>query len=136
MILVDTGIWIDFWLERSYTDPLADLLAHNAVVTHELIIAELALADLGTPKVRAEALTEIQNLPRVPTASSDELLVFLDNTKLGAGSQEGLTAVDTHLLASLLLARVQLWTREKPLGDLASQLGHAYTETVAASKSG
>ena len=123
MILVDTGIWLDFWLERPYTDPLVKLLEDNVVLGHELVIEELALGQLGSPPVREEALQELRKLPMAPLARLDEVMALVEQEQL-AGKE--LNVAGAHLLASARMASAQLWTREKRTAEVAQSLGHLY----------
>ncbi|MBX2977218.1 MAG: PIN domain-containing protein [Ignavibacteriaceae bacterium] len=44
MILVDTSVWIDFL--RYDNDKLRQLLINNKIVTHQLVIGELACGNI------------------------------------------------------------------------------------------
>jgi predicted nucleic acid-binding protein len=123
VILVDTGIWIDFWLERPYTDPLAGLLEENVVLGHELVIEELALGYLGAPAVREEALRELRALPMAPMARVDEVVALIEQHRLVG---KDLNVVGAHLVASSRMANAQLWTREKRAAEIAEALGQLY----------
>lgn len=116
MILVDTSIWIDH-LHR----PVATLstLLHDAQVsTHPLVIGELAL---GSLRDRATVLGLLSGLPTTPTATSTEVLAFVELHELHG---VGLSLVDAHLLAALSLsARDRLWTRDRRLRTAAGELG-------------
>jgi predicted nucleic acid-binding protein len=123
VILIDTGIWLDFWLERRYTDALAKLLEDNVVLGHELVIEELALGYLGAPPVREEALRELTKLPMGPMAKLDEVVALVEQQRL-AGKE--LNVVGAHLLASSRMANAQLWTRDRRTAEIAEAMGQLY----------
>jgi predicted nucleic acid-binding protein len=123
VILVDTGIWIDFWLERPYTNALARLLEENVVLGHDLVIEELALGHLGAPPVREEALQELRKLPMGPLARLAEVMALVEQERL-AGKE--LNVVGAHLLASSRMANAQLWTRDRRTAEIAQALGQLY----------
>lgn len=116
MILVDTSVWID---HLRTTDPtLTELLASDEVACHPLVIQELAL---GSLKNRDLVLVALGRLRQCPSLSHDEVLILVSSRGLRG---KGLSAVDAHLLGSVLLAPgTQLWTRDKGLGTSARLLG-------------
>lgn len=116
MILIDTSIWIDH-LNR--TEPrLVELLGHDEVAAHPLVIEELAL---GSIKDRTTILRLLENLQTFPVLSHDELLLLVDAHHLWG---RGLSAVDVHLLGSVRLAPGgRLWTRDKRLLAACNDIG-------------
>jgi predicted nucleic acid-binding protein len=120
VILIDTSIWIDFWKKRSGTDALVNLLEDDQVLVHELVLAELAVGNLGPPHVRDEILSRLQLLPRAPVAVLHEVLTLIRTQSL---ERRGLGAVDAHLLASARLAAAQLWTTDQALASAADECG-------------
>jgi hypothetical protein len=120
VILVDTSVWIDHL--RKGDKRLAALLREDATLCHSFVIGELACGQLND---RAEILSLLSALPRVPKASDDELLAFLDENQLMG---RGLGLVDVHLLASSCLAGVELWTRDKRLRAAAEDIGAAWAD--------
>jgi predicted nucleic acid-binding protein len=120
MILVDTCVWSEHFKQP---DPaLVGLLELRLVLSHELVIGELAC---GTPPApRAKVLTEIGRLPRAATATVAEAIQLLDREKLFGG---GLGLIDVLLLASTLITPgATLYTLDKRLDTAARQLGVAY----------
>jgi predicted nucleic acid-binding protein len=116
VILVDTSIWIDH-LHRADAE-LTDLLGRGAVAQHPLVIGELAL---GTLRDRELVLDLLLNLPRLPSASHDEVLYLVESRKLFG---RGLSLVDAHLLASTLLEpSAAIWTRDRRLHAAGEGLG-------------
>lgn len=116
MILVDTSVWIDHL--RAADQKLTDLLDRDEVACHPLVIQELAL---GSIKNRNLVLASLGRLRQSQSLSHDEVLAFVSSRGLWG---RGLSAVDVHLLGSVLLsAGTQLWTRDKRLSASASSLG-------------
>lgn len=118
MILVDTSVWINHLRESE--PKLEKLLIEGEVICHSYVIGELAC---GNIKNRDEILSLLNFLPLAPLIEFDEYLYFIDHHKLFA---KGIGFVDIHLLASALLAQVKLWTRDKNLNTVATDLGISY----------
>jgi predicted nucleic acid-binding protein len=123
VILIDTSVWVDFWRQRASTDALASLIEDQLVLTHDLVIAELAVGNLGPASVRDEILTGLARLPKAPAAALEEVLALIKQEEL---ERRGLGAVDVHLLASTRMAHAFLWTSDKALATAARDLGLAY----------
>ena len=123
MILVDTSVWVDFWRQRASTDALASLIEDQLVLTHDLVIAELAVGNLGPASVRDEILTGLARLPKAPAADLGEVLAIIKQEAL---ERRGLGAIDVHLLASARMARALVWTADKALAAAAKDLGLSY----------
>ena len=121
MILVDTSVWIDHL--RQGDAALAATLQAGAVGMHPFVVGELACGNLHA---RAEVLGLLQALPHVPKATESEVLYFIDNHRLMG---RGIGYVDAHLLASSRLAGASLWTRDKRLHAVATDLALAHVET-------
>lgn len=116
MILVDTSVWIDHL--RYGDSSLVNLLNTGQVLAHPFVIGELAL---GSLRQRDVILDTLNNLPRAKIAADEEVLAFINQSKL-AGLDVGY--IDAHLLASVRLTPgTLLWTRDKRLCAAASQLG-------------
>lgn len=121
MILVDTSIWIDHLHQSEPT--LVVLLGQNQVLAHPMVIGEIALGSLAD---RATVLALLSNLASTVRASDEEVLAFIDAQRLHS---RGLSLVDVHLLASTLLTPATLlWTRDKRLQTVVTDLGIAFTE--------
>ncbi|HUQ48567.1 MAG TPA: type II toxin-antitoxin system VapC family toxin [Gemmatimonadaceae bacterium] len=115
MILVDTSVWIDHL--RVGEAKLVALLGDETVLTHPLVIGELAC---GSIRNRAEVLDLIGRLPKPPIASDVEALELIDRHKL---TSKGIGYIDVHLLAStLLMPGARLWTKDNRLASIASEL--------------
>ncbi len=121
MILVDTSIWIDH-LHRA--DPgLVRILEEGLVVTHPMIVGELAL---GSLRDRRQVIGLLTALPHVNTSNHDECLHFVEANGLHG---RGLSLVDAHLLASARLTpETKIWTRDKRLATVATELSLAWLQ--------
>lgn len=115
MILVDTSVWVDH-LRRGHAG-LAALLQEGRVLTHPVVIGELAC---GRLKARAQVLPWLDALPRATAATDAEARACVELHDL-AGS--GLGWIDVHLLASALLSGRPLWTQDRRLAAVARRLG-------------
>jgi predicted nucleic acid-binding protein len=121
VILVDTSIWIDH-LRRGHPS-LVTALELGRVLIHPFVVGELACGILNR---RAEILTLLRELPPAPVATDDEALEFIERRGLMG---RGIGYVDIHLLASVALAGdARLWTRDKRLAAVASELALAVAE--------
>ncbi|MHC5008180.1 MAG: type II toxin-antitoxin system VapC family toxin [Planctomycetota bacterium] len=115
MILVDTSVWVDH-LRRGNAS-LSTRLDTAEVLCHPFIIGELACGNLTR---RKEILSLLAKLPESTVADHDEVLTFVETTRL-MGS--GIGWVDAHLLASVVLSRARFWTLDRHLGEVAASLG-------------
>ena len=116
MILVDTSVWIDHL--RHGESALTNLLNAGEVVIHPFVIGELALGNL---RQRDIILDTLNNMPRAKIATNEEVLTFINQSKLYG---LGIGYIDAHLLASVRLTPATLiWTRDKRLCAAADQLG-------------
>jgi predicted nucleic acid-binding protein len=113
--LVDTSVWIDHF--RTADARLADLLLDGQVLSHPFVVGELGCGNL---RRRADVLTLLAALPRLPVASTEDAMHFTDAHRLMG---KGLGWVDVHLLAAAYVARVSLWTRDRRLAAAAGRLG-------------
>lgn len=118
MILVDTSIWIDH-LHR--VEPrLVGLLESDEVGRHPSVIEELAL---GSLRRRGDFLSLLESLRSFPVLAHAELMSLIEVGKLWG---RGLSAVDAHLIGSVLLVPgARLWTRDRRLEAVSSKLGIA-----------
>lgn len=115
MILVDTSVWIDHLHEAQ--PALVEVLARDEVVCHTLVIQELAL---GSIKDRQLLLDSLVQLRVCPLLTQGEILALVDAHHLWG---RGLSAVDCHLLGSLLLMPgTRFWTRDQRLRTVAGDL--------------
>jgi len=117
VILVDTSVWVDH-LKRGDAG-LARHLEAGVVLTHAFVIGEIAC---GLPPRRAQTLSLMKALKAAPVAEHLEVLEFIERHRL---SGRGIGYVDVHLLASAALADARLWTRDKRLSAVATEMGLA-----------
>lgn len=120
MILVDTSVWIDH-LARGDSGMIF-LLENSQVLTHPMVIGELALGNL---EPRIEILEHVSLLRRATVANDREVLELIDRNKLYG---TGIGYIDAHLLAAVRLTPgAKLWTRDKRLSRAAEAFDLAYT---------
>ena len=94
MILADTGIWINHWHRVGAQPNLRILLSKNKILTHECVIAELAL---GSFQDRSGTLAELDKLPKAMVASMKEIRRMIEARRFHA---KGIGLTHVHLLAS------------------------------------
>jgi predicted nucleic acid-binding protein len=120
-MLVDTSVWVDHF--RHGDAALAYALEAGQVWTHPFVLGELACGNLRS---RADVISLLQALPLAPGSTDEEVLFFIDRHKLMG---RGIGYIDMHLLSSARLGGTVLWTRDKKLHAVASNLGLGYAET-------
>jgi predicted nucleic acid-binding protein len=119
MILVDTSVWVDHF--RRGTPLLARALESSDVLMHPFVLGEIACGNLSN---RSEILRLLGDLPLAPVAADVEVLAFIESHALMG---RGIGYVDVHLLASIVLAgNAQVWTRDRRLAAVASDIGVSY----------
>jgi predicted nucleic acid-binding protein len=100
---------------------LVKMLDANDAAIHDFIIGEIACGHL---KARQRVLGLLASLPRIAPATEEETLHFVERRQLFG---RGLGYIDAHLLAAASLhPGTQLWTRDKTLHAIASELNLAY----------
>ena len=120
MILVDTSVWIEH-LHKGCPELVA-ILDDGGVLVHPVVIGELACRSIRN---RQEVLGLLAALPRAIVAENDEALALIESKKL---MDRGLGFIDVHLLASTALTpEARLWTRDRRLSVVASELGVAHS---------
>ena len=121
MVLVDTSVWIRFFANRApYAARLDALLGRAEVGGHDFVLGELQIGDAGG---RSHLLGTYSLLPRAATVPHDEVMDFVRHRRLYG---RGIGWVDVHLLASALVSRMQVWTADARLGEVAAELGVNY----------
>ena len=119
MILADTSVWVDH-LRASDAELERRLLA-SEIVCHPFVVAEIAL---GSLKDRAVVLGLLDGLQRTPVAQTNEVRQMVEARQIYA---RGIGFVDAALLATCLLAPgTRLWTRDKRLNAVATDLDLAF----------
>lgn len=113
-VLVDTSVWIDHF--KHGNDSLVHLLEHDLVLTHPLIIGEIAC---GTPPNRLETLADLAGLRQGQQASVQETMALIESKRLFGF---GCGLIDMLLLVSTLLTEgAELWTLDKRLNAIAGR---------------
>jgi hypothetical protein len=120
MILLDTSVWVDHL--RRGDSLVVQVLESGQAAAHVFVIGELACGNL---KSRVRVIDLLQALPRLAMAMDDEVLYFIERHKLMG---RGIGYVDAHLLAAASISGSLLWTRDKRLREIATELGVAYLE--------
>jgi len=123
-VLVDTSVWVGHFKQRD--EQLVALLQAGLVACHPYAVVEVAC---GTPPHRRDVIDMLRELESVPVATVDELLALLQQRALFG---RGCGFVDVSLLASALLSeQTLLWTLDKRLGAVATELARAYRPALA-----
>jgi predicted nucleic acid-binding protein len=119
-VLVDTSVWVDHFRNRN--EHLVGLLTLDLVLSHPLIVTELAC---GTPPApRARTLGDVATLPQARQATLDEVRRFIEREQLYG---LGCGVVDLALLASTLLTPgLRLWSLDRRLVQLAQRFDVAF----------
>ncbi len=115
MILADTSVWIDYF--REDLPELGERLRRGDVVMHPFVVGELACGNLSN---RQETLELLQQLRSVAVAEHHEVMTFIRAQELYG---RGVGYVDVHLLAAATIERCQLWTLDKRLNAVATNMG-------------
>jgi len=123
-VLVDTSVWVDHFRNRN--EDLVSLLMQDLVLSHPLIVTELAC---GTPPApRSRTLSDIATLPQARQATLDEVRGFIERDKLYG---LGCGVVDLALLASTLLTPgSRLWSLDRRLTQLAQRFDIAFLPAI------
>ena len=114
---MSTPPWVSHFRHRN--NALMALMQADLVLTHPMVVAELAC---GTPpEPRRRTLGDLDLLQRVQQATLTEVRNFIERECLYG---LGYGPVDLSLLASTMLMRpAELWTLDKKLGALAVRFG-------------
>lgn len=119
-VLVDTSVWVDHFRNRNHD--LVSLLTQDLVLSHPLIVTELACCTPPAP--RSRTLADIGTLPQARQATLDELRSFIEREQLYG---LGWGVVDLALLASTLITPgVRLWSLDRRLTQLAQRFDIAF----------
>ena len=122
MILADTSIWVDHL--RTIDRHLTSLLEEELILVHPMVIGELACGNIPS---RPYIMRLLSRLPGISVATHDEVLLFVERHRFMG---RGIGYIDAHLLASVAIAHnASLWTKDRRLMGLATELGVAYRQT-------
>jgi predicted nucleic acid-binding protein len=120
-VLVDTSVWVRFLSNRApYASRLDELLSRDEVTGHDFVYGELLIGDKGG---RRSLLTEYERIDHAPVIPHSEVVAFVRDRRLHG---RGIGWIDVHLLASAVVARVELWTTDPALATVAKELGIGY----------
>jgi predicted nucleic acid-binding protein len=120
-VLVDTSVWIRFLSNRApYASRLDELLGRDEVSGHDFVYGELLIGDKGGRKA---LLAEYERMDQAPVVPHADVVAFVRHRKLHG---RGVGWIDVHLLASALVARLELWTTDPALATVAKELGISY----------
>jgi predicted nucleic acid-binding protein len=120
-VLADSSVWVAHF--RKSNGMLQSLLATDQVLSHPLIVLEIAC---GTPPApRERTLGDLKRLRQSVIATTEETLELIERERL---QDLGCGAVDMSLLASVLLTpNTLLWTVDKNLDVLAARFEVAFS---------
>jgi predicted nucleic acid-binding protein len=120
-VLADSSVWVEHF--RKTNGMLQSLLATDQVLSHPLILLEIACGSPPAPRERT--LSDLKKLRQSVIATTEETLELIERGRL---QDLGCGAVDMCLLASVLLTpNTLLWTVDKALDVLAARFGVAFT---------
>jgi len=117
LILVDTSIWVDHL--RTGLPTLSRLLGEGGVLAHPWVIGELACGNL---RDRSRLIQLLQGLPQAPLAMDAEVMLLIERHQWMG---RGIGWIDAHLLASTLLGSARLWSGDRRLNAIATELDAA-----------
>ncbi len=72
---------------------------------------------------REALLADYEGMDQAPVVPHSEVVAFVRHRKLHG---RGIGWMDAHLLASALVARIELWTTDPALATVAKELGIGY----------
>ena len=122
MILVDTSVWVDHL--RKGDAELIHLLPENQILIHPFVIGELACGKL---KAREKILDLLNSLSPAAVATDQETMTFIEAHAI---MDRRMGYIDAHLCASAQLSNAKLWTRDKRLRSVATEMGWSYQEAA------
>ncbi|PJZ68753.1 twitching motility protein PilT [Leptospira perolatii] len=121
-VLVDTSVWIDHL--RTPDLELIELLKQGLVLQHPFVIGELSL---GRIQNKSDFLNNLRQLPESKIATHKEVFQFAEIRSLASS---GIGWIDAHLLASCVISRSSLFTKDKSLRRTAESLSlHVQTKS-------
>lgn len=122
-VLVDTSVWVGHFRRRD--EALLALLLRDDVLTHPLVVGELAC---GTPPApRERTLRDIERLRPAQQATWFEIRALIERERLWG---LGCGLIDVSLLASAMMTPgARLWTLDRRLDDVARRLDVAHDRT-------
>jgi predicted nucleic acid-binding protein len=121
MILVDTSVWVRFLANQApYAEHLDALLDRGEVTGHDLVYGELLIGDRGG---RPNLLAGYERIHQAGTVPHGDVVAFVRDRRLHG---RGIGWIDVHLLASVIVENLQLWTADHNLAAVAREFGVAW----------
>lgn len=117
-VLVDTCVWVRHFRQRNLF--LLSLLEDGEVLSHPLVVGELAM---GSLKDRPQTLWSLSKLGRPPIATDAETHQMVEARRLWG---RGLQWNDARILASVVIGGAKLWTVDQKLLEIAGEMGVAW----------
>jgi predicted nucleic acid-binding protein len=111
LVLVDTSVWIAHW--RSPLPAMSELLQSQDVVTHSVVLGELAVGNL---RDRSRTMVDLRMLLDAIECPVAETLNIIETRRLFG---IGLSWNDVQLLAAAEFNALPLWTLDKRLHQAA-----------------
>ncbi len=122
-VLVDTSVWVAHFKLRD--ERLVTQLEAGLVICHPYIITEIAC---GTPPNRREVMDMLAALRSAAVATHGEVLTLIERRALHG---RGCGLVDLSLLAAALMGdNTYLWTLDRRLDEIATEVGRAFKPTL------
>ncbi|MGJ8656074.1 MAG: type II toxin-antitoxin system VapC family toxin [Akkermansiaceae bacterium] len=118
-ILVDTDIWCNYF---RYGNPhITQLIEHDLIATHPLIIGELAVGNLID---RDQTIQDLRAFHLIKPTTDEETHLLLKHHRLW---EEGIQWNDLLILASAIASPgTLLWTQNRRLAKIAQQFSISY----------
>lgn len=121
MILLDTSLWIGYFIGKIPEGRVESLLLDKQIMGHPWVTAELLLGHLSFKQKRV--LTDLSLLQQVSEYPLEDILPFIEKENLRG---KGIGLVDVQLLYGCLVENVLLWTQDKKLKKLAQSYDIAF----------
>ena len=113
-LLVDTSAWVEHFKGKTNKVAIAALDERTVLVSHPMVLAELAL---GGVAANSEVMKHLKELRGLSAVSHLELMEFIEKRGLRG---RGIGYVDANLLASCLLNQAELLSFDHKLNNTAS----------------
>lgn len=115
LTLIDTSVWIDHF--NSPIDRVQQLADDQSAVCHPLVVAEIACGNIPG---RRRVIEYLSSLHQATTPEYAEVMNMIESLELHG---RGLAWIDVNLIAAALLSSTYLYTHERKLLAVASELG-------------
>jgi predicted nucleic acid-binding protein len=121
MVLIDTSVWIRFFMGREpFVGELKRLLSIEQVAGHDLVYGELLIGDRSG---RANFLSGYRRMFQAATVSHEDVVAFVEMRNLHG---RGVGWIDVSLLASAIVSGLKLWTANPRFSAMADEFGVDY----------